>query len=185
MMLKRKTKDLKEIVRWLRDGNIVCTQTDTVIAFVALSEDILYEIKKRNRNKKLIRFVRFLSILDILDPMQRRFMSEFWPGGTTIIRDKIAYRSSRTFLIRHLLHDVKMLYSTSANISGTPLHYSLEEVYEVFKDNDKIMYVDDRYIINTSMPSTIVDVDEWIILRRGNTANEVDEFLKRHIYKDE
>ncbi len=183
MMFKKETKDLKEIVEWLRKGNILCTETDTTIGFCALNEEVLYEVKKRDKNKKFIKFVRFLSLLDVLDPLQKRFMSEFWPGRTTLIKDKVAYRSPRTFLIRQLLHDVNWMYSTSANISGGALHKTIEDVYEEFKDNDKIMYVSGalKYSIILNVPSTIVDIDEWKILRRGDTAEDVDEFFERYV----
>ena len=183
MMFKKEAKDLKEIVEWLKKGNILCTETDTTIGFCALNEEVLYESKKRDRNKKFIKFINISSLLEILSPIQIKFMSEFWPGRTTLIINKIAYRNPTTFLINQLLHHVDSMYSTSANISGCLLHKTIEDVYEEFKDNDKIMYVNktlkDKIISN--IPSTIVDIDEWKILRYGDTAKDVDNFFERYI----
>jgi tRNA A37 threonylcarbamoyladenosine synthetase subunit TsaC/SUA5/YrdC len=45
------------------------------------------------------------------------------------------------------------------------------------------MYVNktlkDKIISN--IPSTIVDIDEWKILRYGDTAKDVDKFFERYI----
>lgn len=69
--------NLNVIYDALMANKCVLTPTDTIIGLLAKNQDVIYEIKQRDRNKKIIRFVADYKLLGDLTVEQKQFLDLF------------------------------------------------------------------------------------------------------------
>lgn len=161
------------------ESKALITQTDTVCGILSIDENLLYEIKKRDSSKKVIKFISNKNLLGKLDDKQKDFLNQFWPGQVTIIKDKISYRMPNSKFLLKLLKEFDYLYCSSANISNEKPIENLSEANVVFKDSKEKIFIHNNLFQKTSKkPSTIIDIDEWKILREGNDLKGIKIFLE-------
>lgn len=169
---------IEEIINYINENKIIILPTDTQIAIICKDESKIYDLKKRNKNKKLIRFISNYDDKNFSDKFIL-LANNFWPGPLTIIENKIAYRIPNNKLLINILKKVDFVYSSSANISGEEPFFNTIEYQELF---DKTKFKDEIVIIkgstNESTPSSIYDLDEMKLVRKGKTSlKEIEEKL--------
>lgn len=189
-MFKKYTyHEIDNVVFELLNQKAVIIPTDTVIGIISKNQNLIYEIKNRPKSKKIITFLADHSQLKDLDESQKQFINEFWPGPVTIIKKGHSYRIPNDKYLLYILSKVGPLYSSSANISDhQPISSTIEADIEFNEDKffNKLVVVEGHS--NSDVPSTIVNLDKWEILRAGQKFNEIKQFIsdlnkqKRTIY---
>lgn len=179
MFKKYSYKEIDNVAFELMNQKAVIIPTDTIIGIISKDLDLIYEIKNRSRNKKIIIFLPDTSFLKDLTSHQKKFIEEFWPGQITIIKDGISYRIPDDKYILYLLNQVGPLYSSSANISNQNTITSTDQANIEFDEKffHKLILVEG--VTKSNEPSTIVDIDKWEILRRGHKIFEVESFINK------
>jgi len=197
-------KILKIAERVTKGGGVVICPTDTVYGLIADAKNgevvkKVFKIKKRNFKKPIPIFVKDLKMaknLAFIDKIQEKFLKKVWPGKVTVVLKarytkfpkgilsqdkKIGLRIPNYKLLNNLLKKLNFpLAETSANISGRPPSTKIKEVLKQFKcKNSQLIYPDlilDAGNLKPSLPSTVVDLERFKILREG-------EFSKRKILR--
>ena len=174
---------IKQIAKLLETKKFAAVvQTDTVMGLVSLNPKLIYEIKQRPCNKKLIFFVSNINQVKKLNQHEKNVISRYWPGGLTIIKNGVSYRMPND---KHLLSLIKLtgpLYSSSANISGNnPITDATQATKEFNKSLNKLLIVKGK--TKSNIPSTIIDLDSFKIIREGvYQGNAIMKQLKPLIY---
>ncbi len=191
MILLNESYDMETITlicRYLRKGYCILVRTDTQWGLMALDPAIIYEIKRRPPEKKLIKLVSPRFKFYDLSIQQEQFIKKFWPGSVTIVKDGLGFRlTNRRFINAILLTLGESVYCSSANISGGEPITSIEDALSVFAHvSDKLIgLVPSRRIApigdGSNLPSTIVDIDYWYIIRKGMRYEEVLSFIANKI----
>ncbi len=71
-------------------------------------------------------------------------------------------------LLLKLMDKTGPLASSSANISGQDPITSIKQAQEVFKNNEsELVLVEDKDFKLSNTPSTIIDLDKFVVLRTG------------------
>lgn len=187
---------IKEIKAGLENGKIFVFPTSTLygIGCSIFCEDSIkkvYEIKKRPNNKPLIVLASNLnmvrSITQNISETEEKLMSEFWPGGLTLILEKssvipdiitsgsdyVGVRIDENSTIRKIIEETNTpIVAPSANISGEPSVTKSEDL------NSKILestdYLIDGGQILKGTCSTIVKCENGNIkiLREGKISKD-------------
>ncbi|WP_052663980.1 L-threonylcarbamoyladenylate synthase [Mycoplasmoides alvi] len=173
--------EIDEIVYELKSGRAILIETDTQIGIVSIDPKLIYFLKKRPKHKKLIRFISDPYQVKTKNKLFYQLANHFWPGQITLIVNKIAYRIPNHPILLQILKQVNFLYSSSANISSMK---PLENTLEAFSIKHFVRNEIDLVIVNgksnSSIPSTIFNVDSGKIIRKGNMYNELVNFLKEN-----
>ncbi len=169
-------KEMEAIIFELKNNKCAIVPTDTVMGIVGMDEKLIYHIKKRVRSKKLILFVCNHDLLNNLSPLQEKFLYKFWPGATTIVMHGKSFRMPDSIPLLKIISRTGPLFSSSANISGEPPILSDEDAVTKFSE-----YIWDLIIVKgkqkTEKASTIIDIDNWKILRKGDNIDEIEKFF--------
>lgn len=178
--MKQKIYSFRKFLKNIYELNekAIIIPTDTVIGILSKDPKLIYEIKKRPLDKPLVKFVNHISeIIDLL-PHETKVLEKYWPGTLTIIKNEKAYRIPNSKKIWKLIQLTGPLYSSSANISNEPTITNTKQAARVFySDVDKFVVIKGRS--KDDYPSTIVDFDNFTILRRGRIdGQEVINDLK-------
>lgn len=162
------------------DNKVAIIPTDTVMGVVSKSAELIYQIKNRPTNKWLVLFVNNFNDVIGLFPHEIEVIDEYWPGALTIVKNKKAYRMPDSKNILKLLSKTGPLYSSSANISGKPPIKNAKNAFNEFQNNIiNILVIKGKEY--DDYPSTIIDLDNLVVLRRGRIdGQEVIEKLKKH-----
>lgn len=187
-------KDIKKASDIIKKSGIVIYPTETVYGIGAniFSEEALkkvFAIKKRDMEKPISVAVSGFKMMDDLahiNKKERRFIEKFLPGPVTVVlkkKEKVpdALTSGSELVgIRYPDHETTIklielagvpITSTSANISGEAAPRKVEEI-KICAD----------YIIDggecRGEPSTVVDLVNLKILRKGAKYGEAAEALK-------
>lgn len=193
---------LIEVGKAINIGKVVIFPTETVygIGTNALREDAcnkIYEIKKRPQNKPLIVLISNLEMLrdlvEEISPLERKLMNVFWPGPLTIIFKKkkgisdivtggqntLAVRLTSNKITQELIEQAGVpIVAPSANVSGEVTGTKIDIIKKEL--GDKVDYILDYGDIDSDIPSTLVKVenDLVMILREGKiTKDEINNIL--------
>ena len=152
-------------------------QTDTVIGIVSHNPELIYQIKNRPSNKKLILLISNIDDVKSLTDKERKVINKYWPGGLTIIKNQVSYRMPNHDDLLTLIDFTGPLYSSSANISGKePIKNTLDAFDEFSQNASKLLIVEGKTLSN--QPSTIVDLDQMKVIRNGKiNGNKIIEEL--------
>jgi L-threonylcarbamoyladenylate synthase len=141
-------------------------ETDTVLGIISLSSNLIYTIKKRSRNKKLIRFISSIDEIEHLSELEKQILKKYWPGGLTIIKNGIGYRMPNHPKLLQLINMTNKVFSSSANLSRHHPIYDAHEAANIFKKHAfNLIIVKGQQ--QSEMPSTIIDFDRIKVLRIG------------------
>ncbi len=159
-------KDIQKIIEDLNENKILIIPTDTQMGIVCKDKEKIYQIKNRDKSKKIIKFINSTNGYDFSEDFNL-VAKAFWPGKITLIENDLSYRIPKNKVILKILSEVKELYSSSANISGEePFKNSL-----MYKNKFDKKFEDEIIILkgktSSSKPSTIYDVNNKKILRFG------------------
>ena len=194
----------EEILKTLEEGKLIIIPTDTVYGISCDATNIeaikkVNEAKKRKEAKPLLILVSDIEMLkkytQDITPLEEKLMHKYMPGKLTmlfkkndLLSDELTagspYIAIRIPEFEELLTLIKKfnkpIVSTSANITGSDVVASLENLENDLKE--KIDYIYDIGILNTT-PSTLLKVEKEkiIILREGELANKIKEEFKSNI----
>lgn len=128
-----------EAINLLNDGQVIGVPTDTIYGISSLCEygEHIYQVKKRDKSKKLITMISSIDQLAIKDEVLLKKMHEVWPGKVTLIfeyeGEMRSFRIPNEPNLLQLLEQLKKpIYTTSANISGYDSCQSREEFAQTF-----------------------------------------------------
>jgi L-threonylcarbamoyladenylate synthase len=196
---------LEKAARLIEKGKVLVCPTDTGYAFSANGLDVqaiarVFKLKGRSYSNPM--HVAVSSIEDAekyahVGAVAKRLAIHFLPGALTLVlprketvssllvggRDTIGIRIPDNRVILDLASMTGLpLTTTSANISGKPTPYSVEEILEQFGESIRqVALVLDQGVISTRELSTIVDltVSPPQLIRQGRVSwLEIREFLK-------
>lgn len=184
-----RSESLQQAIKVLHEGGVVAHPTETcyglaVDIFQKRALERLYALKKMPLNKAVSILVRDLEEAQRYGVFSARALQlalKFWPGPLTIVAPRTALvpkwlnfghstlglRVSSNKKTRQLVESFgSPLTTTSANVSGLPSAYSVQEFLDQGLVPDFIL---DGGRLGETPPSTIVEVkgEELKVLRQG------------------
>ncbi|GAA5414936.1 Sua5/YciO/YrdC/YwlC family protein [Ureaplasma ceti] len=172
-------QELESVIFEIKNNKAVIIPTDTVIGVMANNTSIIYKVKNRPKEKKIIKFISDLNDLGELTKEQYEFLNRFWPGQVSVIKDGVSYRMPDDPYILYILSKTGPLFASSANLSGRDTIQNTDQANQEF-DIDNLYYdvVTVQGDSKLAVPSTIVNLDNWKIVREGCKINEIKDFIK-------
>ncbi len=132
---------INQAAELLRSGEVIGVPTDTIYGVSSLTDfgDKIYEVKKRDRSKKLVTMISDVSQINVTDKVLLDKMNEVWPGAVTLIFDyegeMTSFRIPAEPNLLKLIDKVgKPIFTTSANISGEEPCLSRQQFKRVFPE---------------------------------------------------
>ncbi len=196
---------LQKIVECLQKNKVVLAPSDTVWGLCGAPTLAVFEslnaLKVRN-DKPYLLLARSLEAIEQYAHIPetegfRNMIEALWPGPLTIIfkaketapsfmvsRDgSIAFRIPKHEKLQALLSHIPVLFSTSANISGSPVPVTYAQVDPFIKEGVGVAVVPEKEDEQqTTVPSTLIDLSQAQIriVREGAISAEIIQgFLKR------
>lgn len=188
--------DLTTAAEVVESGGLVVYPTETVYGLGADALDpaaveSVFETKRRDRDDPLSLAVPTVETALAYvrpSPTAERFMHEFLPGPVTVVleraesvpdvltggRDRVGIRVPAHDLARALLERTGPLTATSANVSGRQSVTRLSDL------DPEIRTAAGAILDGGETPgtaSTVVDVGQGIVHRRGAAADAVEDWL--------
>ena len=189
---------LTRAVAAVRRGDLVVYPTETVYGLAADALDPeaverVFEAKGRDRDKPVSMALPDVEVAaDFTRPTEREraFCEAFLPGPVTVLlertdrvpdvlvggRDRVGIRVPDHDLSRDLARRTGPITSTSANRSGNPSARTVDELDAGIRD--RAVVLDGGETPGTE--STVVNVAEDDIVRRGARADEIAAWLAEH-----
>lgn len=171
-MLVYRPTQINEIVSALKNDKAAIVLTDTIFGIICKKQELIYQIKHRNYEKKIVKFINDIDALN----MPKKYndeMKKYLPGKLTFIYQGNGYRIPNDKLLLQLIKIVGPLYCSSANITNQPPITHINQSQAIFKEyEDEIFLIDKGTSTKNSCPSTIIDLDRKIILRHGEIDGE-------------
>jgi len=190
---------VERAVQVLRRDGIIVYPTDTVYGLGgdAFSEDAVlrvFKAKMRPLGKPIsvaVSDTEMLCAIAAVDDFSLDFICRFLPGPVTVILESrscipdLLTGGTGRIGIRFPAHDLALeiirgldapITATSANISGEKDPASPEEVrvpYDLLVNGGTL----------SGLPSTVVDLMERRIIRRGSLDEEVEIYLREHSWR--
>lgn len=131
--------NMVKAIKLLIKGEVIGVPTDTVYGLAVKAQyiDKLYQVKRRDRNKKIVKLIPDMSYIVGADEELKAQMQEQWPGKTTYVyevnKTLESFRIPNEPNILRLLREMdSYLYVSSANISGEPPCITSAEFEERF-----------------------------------------------------
>ena len=154
----------------LRAGRAVILPTDTVYGLCALPEheDVLYELKARDRSKPVALLAADVDVLVSAVPgLDPSVLGQYLPGPYTLVFGDVGVRVPNLPPGAHaVVHAVGVVAATSANLSGGPDPRRVEDIPEEIRAACGAI-VDAGEL--PGVPSTVIDLTggKPRILREG------------------
>lgn len=191
---------IEYLVKKLQSENIILGSSDTVLGLLAntTKEGLrkLNKIKQRSKKPYVVLIANKASLYNFVDKEKllpiEKFINNCWPGPVTLIfkikpsipsfmkskKGTIAFRVPDHAGLQKLLSHFTGLFSTSANISGTPIPQTIKEVDKHIINQVACIVTGKQRGQSSSLPSTIIDCsgEKISVVREG--AYPVDELLK-------
>ncbi|MBT5807829.1 threonylcarbamoyl-AMP synthase [Candidatus Uhrbacteria bacterium] len=190
-------QDIEKAVQLLREGGVVVFPTETAygLAADARNEDAVakvFEIKGREATKSFPLIAADVEMVERVAGIPRglrRLADKHWPGALTLVlpetsddlaaavirNGEIAIRVSSHPIAQSLTKGLGApIVSTSANIAGEPVCYTIDAVRTQLGDIPD-MYLDAGELSGDA-PSTVVSVDDYgypDVLRQGAIEIEI------------
>ncbi len=178
-----------EALKKLKTGKPIIFQTDTLPAIACMPEysNIIYKIKKRDKNKALILMgSQVQQVLGYVDNDARddfqKVAEKFWPGPLTLIipisknkslnfissKNTLGIRIPDSLNARSLILETGPLATSSANISGLDTSFDAESVSNDLPDVDLLGPVpwEECSGLGSTIISWVKD-GKWRLVREG------------------
>lgn len=185
--------DVSRAISIVREGGVIAYPTETVYGIGALAGNTaavrrIYAVKQRPESMPLSIAVSSLEMLESVAYVERRdFIRKFMPGPVTVILKKkpvlpdILTAGAASVGIRYpdcpmaldLIRGSGPIVSTSANLHGHPDPVSAEQI------TVDVDYILDGGRSKYAGPSTIVDLQEYRIVRKGVCYKEVLRYMEK------
>ncbi len=195
--LKAVPESITEIKKILVGGGVAVCPTDTIYGLIGDAGNReavkkIFRIKRRPSSKPLAIFISDAETAEGLAEIsagQKEFLKKVWPGKVTAVcaarpnnlpqgvissENKIGLRMPDYKILNRLLSSVGFpLAQTSANISGLPASGGIDEIMrQLEKSSCQPDLVLDAGRLPESLPSTVIDLTTFKILREGAVARE-------------
>jgi L-threonylcarbamoyladenylate synthase len=160
----------EQAVAALRAGRAVILPTDTVYGLCALPahEDVLYDLKGRDRSKPVALLAAEVDALIAAEPgLDRSVLARYLPGPYTLVFGAVGVRvPDLPESAAAVLREVGVVAATSANLAGGPDPRRVEEIPEKIRAACGAI-VDAGEL--PGVPSTVIDLTtgEPRVLRVG------------------
>jgi L-threonylcarbamoyladenylate synthase len=180
-----------DVIEKLKKGEVGIFPTDTAFGIGCRMDNIesvgrVYELRNRPSEKALLALVSSIKMAEeyvtIPESVKKDLIEKYWPGGLTLVLEckkekvpAVVRANGGTLAIRFPDHPVLVsiiekvgvpIVAPSANFSGSPTPFSLDEV-----DTDLLSKVDFVLpgVCTIKGVSTIVDttVEPWEMIREG------------------
>ncbi|HEY2354211.1 MAG TPA: L-threonylcarbamoyladenylate synthase [Gaiellaceae bacterium] len=161
---------MTDAVAALRAGQAVILPTDTVYGLCTLPEheDVLYELKGRDRSKPVALIAADVNgLLAAVPGLDRAVLERYLPGAYTLVFESAGVRvPNLPPAAAEVVRAVGVVAATSANLSGGPDPRRVEDISEEIRAAVGAI-VDAGALPGT--PSTVLDLrgDEPVVLRQG------------------
>ena len=194
--MKIPAKNKKNITKIIKEGGVGILPTDTLYGLVGLAlnkkaVERIYEIKKRDKEKKLIILIAHKKDLKLfkinIDDRTKKALNKFWPNPISIVlplsddktfnqsifylnrgTDTLAFRMPKPRWLRKLLKKTGPLVAPSANPEGMSPAENIEQAKAYF-GNLVDFYVDKGQL--KGQPSTLIALNEQgLEVRRQGVA---------------
>jgi L-threonylcarbamoyladenylate synthase len=158
---------VNDAVAALRAGQAVILPTDTVYGLCVLpgNEDLLYELKGRDRSKPVALIAADIDALPA--DLDRTVLERYFPGPYTLVFESAGVRvPNLPPEAAEVVREVGIVAATSANLSGGPDPRRVEDIPEEIRAAcGAIVDVGDL----PGTPSTVIDLrgEEPAVLRQG------------------
>ena len=184
--------DKLSAIKKLKSGAPIIFQTDTLPAIGCLPQfpRIIYEVKKRDREKPLILMgAEKEQLIDYVHESAKndyeKIADRFWPGALTIVmpvsdkNNKICTSGNLTLglripnsnMARSLIRETGPLLTSSANISGSQGSLTAQEIGLELPSVDILGPVPwDKCSGNASTIISWIKHGEWAIIRKGQLS---------------
>ena len=187
----------KSALKTLKSGSPIIFQTDTLPAIGCLPKfsKIIYEFKKRDRNKPLILMgSKHNQLIEYVHESAKEdyenIASKYWPGALTMIipcskketdiltstNSTLGLRIPNSYIAQSLMKETGPLLTSSANISGFAGSTTVEEIGLDFPSVDIIGPV--PWEKGSGKASTIIywkKSGNWELIREGEVV--IKEFI--------
>ena len=183
--------DIDRAAGIVKNGGIIAYPTETVYGVGALAIDVgalqrVYQVKERPTSMPLSIAVSSMEMLESVAKVEcRDFIQKFLPGPVTVILKKkkplpdlltagskyVGIRYPDDHMALELIDKCGPIVSTSANRHGEKDPLTAEEV------TIPVDYVLDGGRARYAAPSTIVDLHEYRIVRKGVMYEEVRKYM--------
>ena len=157
----------EDAIAALRAGRAVILPTDTVYGLCALPEheDVLYELKGRDRSKPVALIAADIDALPA--DLDRAVLERYFPGPYTLVFESAGVRvPNLPPEAAEVVREVGVVAATSANLSGGPEPRRVADIPEEIRA--AVGAIIDAGEL-PGKPSTVIDLrgDEPIVLRHG------------------
>lgn len=166
-MVEYNENEIDEIFFELINGKALIIPTDTQYGLLSIDKNLIYKIKRRKKNKKIIKFIKNPKMVNTQNNDFYKIAKKLWPGKITLIVGGESYRIPDSELIKKILERFECVYCSSANISGyEPILTKDDAIKQFSKNLDKLVFISSKNIGDNNA-STIYDVDNKKIIREG------------------
>lgn len=150
-------------------NELIISTTDTVLGIGGKVNEkikkLIYEIKGRDENKKLIILVSSIKQARMFlewNIQAEQYAKKYWPGATTLVVNNQGFRMPNQKKLLEYLEQNGPIYMSSCNLSNAPVCKTIEDAKLIFPEIKNIY----NFGKMTQQPSQIIRVEDGEILRK-------------------
>lgn len=150
-------------------NELIISTTDTVLGLGGKVNEkikkLIYEIKGRDENKKLIILVSSIKQARMFPEWNiqaEQYAKKYWPGATTLVVNNQGFRMPNQKKLLEYLEQNGPIYMSSCNLSNAPVCKTIEDAKLIFPEIKNIY----NFGKMTQQPSQIIRVEDGEILRK-------------------
>ena len=150
-------------------NDLIISTTDTVLGIGGKVNEkikkLIYEIKGRDENKKLIILVSSIKQARMFPEWNiqaEQYAKKYWPGATTLVVNNQGFRMPNQKKLLEYLEQNGPIYMSSCNLSNAPVCKTIEDAKLIFPEIKNIY----NFGKMTQQPSQIIRVEDGEILRK-------------------
>lgn len=150
-------------------NELIISTTDTVLGIGGKVNEkikkLIYEIKGRDENKKLIILVSSIKQARMFPEWNiqaEQYAKKYWPGAITLVVNNQGFRMPNQKKLLEYLDQNGPIYMSSCNLSNAPVCKTIEDAKLIFPEIKNIY----NFGKMTQQPSQIIRVEDGEILRK-------------------
>lgn len=150
-------------------NELIISTTDTVLGIGGKVNEkikkLIYEIKGRDENKKLIILVSSIKQARMFPEWNiqaEQYAKKYWPGATTLVVNNQGFRMPNQKKLLEYLDQNGPIYMSSCNLSNAPVCKTIEDAKLIFPEIKNIY----NFGKMSQQPSKIIRVEDGEILRK-------------------
>lgn len=150
-------------------SELIISTTDTVLGIGGKVNEkikkLIYEIKGRDENKKLIILVSSIKQARMFSEWNiqaEQYAKKYWPGATTLVVNNQGFRMPNQKKLLEYLEQNGPIYMSSCNLSNAPVCKTIEDAKLIFPEIKNIY----NFGKMSQQPSQIIRVEDGEILRK-------------------